>query len=87
MIYLSKNNIEQLTDEFISEQLIMGYTLPELALQWEIEYATLCNTYKAENDKFNRLLYNGKQEPYYYDEFDYGKKPSYNYEEVRKEIL
>lgn len=87
MIYLSKVDSEPLTDEFITELLILGYTLPELAEQWNIEYVWLCTTYKIEKDKFNRLLYNGKKEPYYYDEFDYCKTPSYNYEEVKKEYF
>jgi hypothetical protein len=75
-----------LDDDFLTEQLIMGYTLPELAENWGLGYTWLNNYFKIPKKKFKYIIdkieITGKQEPYYANEWQYGSMPTYNFDEL-----
>ena len=77
-----------LEDDFITEQLMLGYTIPELAEMWNISYTVLSNNYSFNKKKFKyiieRIEITGKQEPYYTNEWQYGSIPSYKFKELSK---
>ena len=77
---------ELLTNEFITEQLTLGYTLPELAKMWDINYTRLCHNLTIDKKKFNyfddKLKITGKREPYYQNEMEYGKRRTYKFSEL-----
>ena len=71
-----------LSNEFLMEQLALGYSLPELAKMWGIDYSTLNNNFYFPKKTWKYLTpaieINGKQEPYYHNEWRYGSIPTYN---------
>lgn len=75
-----------LDDDFITEQLILGYSLPELAKIWEIDYKTLIDNYSVSKKNYkyfyDKIELTGKQEPYYQNEWQYGLVPKYNFNEL-----
>ena len=77
-----------LEDDFITEQLMLGYTIPELAEMWNIGYTVLNNNYSFNKKKFKyiveRIEITGKQEPYYTNEWLYGSIPNYKFKELSK---
>ena len=77
-----------LDDDFITEQLALGYTLPELAEMWHLSYTILNNNYSYTKMKFNylddKLKITGKTEAYYSNEWDYGNTPTYKFKELSK---
>tara|TARA_R110002074_G_C12360013_1_gene650511 strand:- start:704 stop:985 length:282 start_codon:yes stop_codon:yes gene_type:complete len=77
-----------LDDDFITEQLMLGYTIPELAEMWDISYTVLNNNYSFNKKKFKyiveRIEITGKQEPYYHNEWQYGNIPTYKFKELSK---
>ena len=78
-----------LDDDFITEQLMLGYSLPELAENWGLSYTVLNNNYRF-NKKVHKYIIGrteitGKQEPYYLNEWEYGLIPKYKFKELSKE--
>ena len=75
-----------LDDDFLTEQLMMGYTFPELAENWGLGYTWLNNNYNYSKKSFNYIIelteITGKQEPYYANEWQYGSMPTYNFNEL-----
>ena len=75
-----------LDDEFLTEQLMMGYTFPELAKVWKIDYKTLILNYTISKKNFKYIIerteITGKKEPYYANEWQYGSMPTYNFNEL-----
>lgn len=75
-----------LDDDFLTEQLMLGYTLPELAKVWKIDYKTLILNYTISKKSFKYIIerteITGKQEPYYANEWQYGSMPTYNFNEL-----
>jgi len=75
-----------LDDDFLTEQLMLGYTLPELAKVWKIDYKTLILNYTISKKNFKYIIerteITGKQEPYYANEWQYGSMPTYNFNEL-----
>jgi hypothetical protein len=78
-----------LDNDFITEQLSMGYTLPELAENWGLGYTWLNNNFNYSKKKFkyivDKIEITGKQESYYQNEWQYGSIPTYNLKELSKE--
>lgn len=78
-----------LDNDFITEQLSMGYTLPELAENWDLGYTWLNNNFNYSKKKFkyivDKIEITGKQESYYQNEWQYGSIPTYNFKELSKE--
>jgi len=76
--------------EIIQEQLILGYTIPELAKMWDIKSTTLSNKFflvksqKKHIPKVINVEMSGKQRPYYENEDNYGKLPTYIFAELSK---
>jgi len=75
-----------LDNDFLTEQLMMGYTLPELAENWGVGYTWLNNNYNYSKKSFKYIIerteITGKQEPYYDNEWEYGSMPTYNFNEL-----
>ena len=75
-----------LDNDFLTEQLMMGYTLPELAENWGVGYTWLNNNYNYSKKSFKYIIerteITGKQEPYYVNEWQYGSMPTYNFNEL-----
>ena len=75
-----------LDNDFLTEQLMMGYTLPELAENWGVGYTWLNNNYNYSKKSFKYIIerteITGKQEPYYANECQYGSMPTYNFNEL-----
>tara|TARA_R110000822_G_scaffold215486_1_gene350337 strand:+ start:62 stop:343 length:282 start_codon:yes stop_codon:yes gene_type:complete len=75
-----------LDDDFITEQLMLGYTLPELSENWGLSYSLLNNYFKIPKKNFkyivDKIEITGKQEPYYANEWQYGSMPTYNFNEL-----
>jgi len=76
-----KRNSESFSS-LIQELLIEGYTIPELAEQWELDSIYLCQLYKPVPVK---PIPNYKREAYYNNEWDYGSTPIYKWEDISKE--
>ena len=80
-----------LSNEFIMEQLALGYSMPELAEIWGINYSNLNNNFYFPKKNWKYLTptieINGKQEPYYQNEWQYSFLPTYNFEELSKEEI
>jgi hypothetical protein len=80
-----------LSNQFIMEQLSLGYSMPELAEMWGINYSNLNNNFYFPKKTWKYLTpaieINGKQEPYYHNEWRYGSIPTYNFEELSKEEI
>jgi hypothetical protein len=76
--------------EIIQEQIILGYTLPELAEAWGVSSTNLTNKYfliknkKKYIPKVINVEMSGKQRPYYENEDNYGKLPTYTFAELSK---
>ena len=76
--------------EIIQEQIILGYTLPELAENWGVSSTNLTNKYfliknkKKYIPKVINVEMSGKQRPYYENEDNYGKLPTYTFAELSK---
>ena len=74
--------------EIIQEQLILGYTIPELAKMWDIKPTTLSNKFflvksqKKHIPKVINVEMSGKQRPYYDNEDQYNSIPTYKYEDL-----
>mgnify|MGYP003659433861 FL=1 len=77
-----------LDDDFITEQLMLGYSLPELAENWNLSYSLLNNYFKIPKKNFkyivNKIEITGKQEPYYHNEWQYCNIPAYKFKELSK---
>jgi hypothetical protein len=75
-----------LDNDFLTEQLMMGYTLPELAENWGVGYTWLNNNYNYSKKSFKYIIerteITGKQESYYANEWQYGSMPTYNFNEL-----
>lgn len=74
-------------NELIQELLILGYTLPELAENWGVHFTTLTNKYKVIKNKKKYINYYeivSKEVAYYDNEWDYGRIPTYTFEELSK---
>lgn len=75
-----------LSNEFLMEQLALGYSLPELSEMWGIDYSTLNNNFYFPKKTWKYLTpaieINGKQEPYYYNEWEYSSLPTYKFDEL-----
>ena len=74
--------------EIIQEQIILGYTLPELAEAWGVSSTNLTNKFflvknkKKYLPKVINVEISGKREPYYKNEDMYGCIPTYKYEDL-----
>jgi hypothetical protein len=74
--------------EIIQEQIILGYTLPELAENWGVSSTNLTNKYfliknkKKYIPKVINVEMSGKQRPYYDNEDQYNSIPTYKYEDL-----
>jgi hypothetical protein len=72
-----------LSNEFLMEQLALGYSVPELAEMWGINYSNLNNNFYFPKKTWKYLTpaieINGKQEPYYHNEWEYCSLPTYNF--------
>ena len=66
----------------VQDLIIEGYTIPELAEQWNVNAVYLCQLYKP--IKINQIP-NYKREAYYEQEWDYGSTPTYKWEDISKE--
>ncbi len=75
-----------LSNEFLMEQLALGYSLPELSEMWGIDYSTLNNNFYFPKKTWKYLTpaieINGKQEPYYQNEWEYSSLPTYKFHEL-----
>ena len=75
-----------LSNEFLMEQLALGYSLPELAKMWGIDYSTLNNNFYFPKKTWKYLTpaieINGKQEPYYHNEWEYCSLPTYKFDDL-----
>jgi hypothetical protein len=75
-----------LSNEFLMEQLALGYSVPELAEMWGIDYSTLNNNFYFPKKTWKYLTpaieINGKQEPYYYNEWEYSSLPTYKFDDL-----
>lgn len=65
--------------------------MPELAEMWGINYSYLNNNFYFPKKNWKYLTptieINGKQEPYYQNEWQYSSLPTYNFEELSKEEI
>lgn len=74
--------------EIIQEQIILGYTIPELAEAWGVSSTNLTNKFflvknkKKYLPKVINVEISGKREPYYKNENDYNSTPAYKYEDL-----
>ena len=66
----------------IQELLIEGYTIPELAEQWELDSIYLSKLYKPVPVQ---PISNYKREAYYNNEWDYCSTPIYKWDDISKE--
>ena len=74
-------------NELIQELLILGYSLPELAENWGVHFTTLTSKYKVIKNKKKYINYYEiviKEVAYYDNEWDYGRIPTYTFEELSK---
>jgi len=74
-------------NELIQELLILGYSLPELAENWGVHFTTLTSKYKVIKNKKKYINYYeivSKEVAYYDNEWDYGRIPTYTFEELSK---
>ena len=75
-----------LSNEFLMEQLALGYSLPELSEMWGIDYSTLNNNFYFPKKTWKYLTpaieINGKQEPYFQNEWEYSSLPTYKFDEL-----
>ena len=75
-----------LSNEFLMEQLALGYSLPELSEMWGIDYSTLNNNFYFPKKTWKYLTpaieINGKQEPYYQNEWEYSSLPTYKFNDL-----
>ena len=71
--------------KIIQELLILGYTIPELADQWNISKTNLTTKYNIVNNRnkyISKVEFHCKEEPYHIDEWLYGYIPTYSFEEL-----
>lgn len=71
--------------EIIQEQILLGYQIPELAEMWGVSSTLLTTSYKIVKKDYKyiqRTIFNGKTTPYYTNEWDYGRIPTYNFNEL-----
>ena len=74
-------------NELIQELLILGYSLPELAENWGVHFTTLTSKYKVIKNKKKYINYYEiviKEVAYYDNEWDYGRIPTYTFDELSK---
>ena len=74
-------------NEIIQELLILGYSLPELAENWGVHFTALTNRYKVIKNKKKYISYYeivSKEVAYYDNEWDYGRIPTYTFDELSK---
>ena len=74
-------------NELIQELLILGYSLPELAENWGVHFTTLTSKYKVIKNKKKYINYYeivSKEVAYYDNEWDYGRIPTYTFDELSK---
>lgn len=65
--------------------VLKGYTLKSIADLYGCSYGLVCkhfNIMKSNKIHIPTIKISGKDEPYYMNEDDYGKLPTYNYSEL-----
>ena len=76
--------------EIIQEQILLGYQIPELAKMWGVSATLLTTSYKIVRKDYKyiqRTIFSGKTTPYYANEWDYGRIPTYNFDELSNEEI
>ena len=76
--------------KIIQEQILLGYQIPELAEMWGVSATLLTTSYKIikkDHKYIQRTFFNGKTEPYYDNEWDYGRIPTYNFNELNDNLF
>ncbi len=71
--------------KIIQELLILGYTIPELADQWNVSKTNLTTKFSLVKKDYKYFYVNeigSKEEPYYENEWMYGYIPTYSFEEL-----
>ena len=74
-------------EDRIHLHIVKGMSLEEIAVMYDVPYRQVYMSFMLQEERNLRvpLFFNTKNEPYYHNEDDYGKIPTYKWEDITNE--